>query len=107
MRSFKSIETTFIPRISTLEVGLEDEWELYPSDVTMGSMLGEGAFGLVYKGYLKGPLTNTKVKPEFRNQIHIPIAMKLLKGMELLSNTFWSCDFFFLFLKIQRGAVKE
>jgi len=80
MRSFKSVESTGFPRINTFEIGLGDEWELCPSDVTMGNMLGEGAFGLVYKGYLKGPINNTKVKPEFRNQLHISIAMKLLKG---------------------------
>ncbi len=57
-----------------------DDWELFPSDIVVGESLGEGAFGEVYKGLLKGPLTCSKIKPEYRNAIHVSVAIKLLKG---------------------------
>jgi len=57
-----------------------DEWEISPSDITVDDKLGEGAFGEVYRGSLKGPLINNKVKPEFRNSLFLPVAIKLLKG---------------------------
>ena len=43
--------------------------------------LGEGAFGEVYKGVVKGPLKCSKLRPSLRNAIAIPVAIKLLKGM--------------------------
>ena len=60
-----------------------DEWEVPPSCVTIDDKLGEGAFGEVYKGYLKGPLDNNKLKPEYRNSVFIAVAIKLLKGMRI------------------------
>ena len=83
MMATKNIETPILLKIDYCETVIGDDWELSASDITVEEMLGEGAFGMVYKGYIKGPLTNSKVKPEFRNNIHIPVAMKLLKGKVL------------------------
>ena len=59
-----------------------DDWELLPMDILIDETLGEGAFGEVYKGFLKGPITCSKVKPSYRNAVHLPVAIKLLKGKE-------------------------
>jgi hypothetical protein len=57
-----------------------DDWEVPPSDIIVDVSLGEGAFGEVYKGFLKGPITCSKVKPKYRNGVHVSVAIKLLKG---------------------------
>lgn len=57
-----------------------DEWEIPPSEVIIEDPLGEGAFGEVYKGVVKGPLTCSHLKPTLRNAICTPVAIKLLKG---------------------------
>ncbi len=65
-----------------------DPWELDRASITVEDKedkLGQGAFGVVNKGYIRGPLLNNKVKVEFRNASHIPVAIKMLKS-ESLSN---------------------
>lgn len=57
-----------------------DDWEVSPTDIVVDVTLGEGAFGEVYKGFLKGPITCSKVKPTYRNAVHVSVAIKLLKG---------------------------
>ena len=57
-----------------------DGWEVLPSEVVVDETLGEGAFGKVYKGFVKGPITCAKVKPSYRNAVHVAVAIKLLKG---------------------------
>lgn len=49
-----------------------DHWELLPDQIVLqnGKVLGEGAFGLVRKGYLKDPKGNG----------HSIVAVKMLKG---------------------------
>ena len=78
--SASQIEKNFMADFELLNTAVKDEWELCPSDITVNQMMGEGAFGEVYRGFLKGPLNNVKVKAEFRNAISIPVAIKLLKG---------------------------
>ena len=82
--SYSSKENPAVLEVDSIDNSLSDEWELSPSDVTVDKLLGEGAFGEVYSGYLKGPLANNKVKPEFRNALHLPVAIKLLKGNTLI-----------------------
>lgn len=107
MMAPKNMEMPIMLKIDYCETMIGDDWELSASDITVMEMLGEGAFGLVYKGYIKGPLINSKVKPEFRNKVHIPVAMKLLKG-EGFSLIFFS-PFLILFLSVQTlpGEVRD
>ena len=69
------------PHLPTAALTLDD-WEVAPSDIVVDDSLGEGAFGEVYKGFLKGPITCSKVKPQYRNAVHVGVAIKLLKGTE-------------------------
>ena len=52
-----------------------DDWELHPSDIIMGKMLGEGAFGQVYIGFLTEHGKSSKVQCKSTT-----IAIKILKG---------------------------
>ena len=56
-----------------------DEWEIPASEVIMEMQLGEGAFGEVYKGVVKCPITNPKVRLSVKNSLCTPVAVKLLK----------------------------
>ena len=67
-------ETTF--NLSSLQ---RDEWEISANEVIMEKLLGEGAFGEVYKGVIKCPIVNPKVKLSAKNPICTPVAIKLLK----------------------------
>ena len=46
----------------------------------MENHLGEGAFGLVFKGMIQGTLRNPKLSQKLKQRIGLPIAVKLLKG---------------------------
>ena len=65
-----------------------DEWEIPANEVIMEKQLGEGAFGEVYKGVIKCPIVNPKVKLSAKNPICTPVAIKLLK-CECLFATYW------------------
>ena len=56
-----------------------DEWEIPASEVIMEKLLGEGAFGEVYKGIIKCPIVNPKVRSSAKSSICTPVAIKLLK----------------------------
>ena len=64
-----------------------DKWELSPDNITIEKQICEGFFGKVYKGTVKGPLDNPKLKPHLRNAINVSVAIKLLKGR--LSFVLW------------------
>ena len=59
---------------------MADEWEVPPSELIVEQSLGEGAFGEVYKGILKGPIACTKVRPTQRKAVFTEVAIKLLKS---------------------------
>ena len=46
----------------------------------MENHLGEGAFGLVFKGMIQGTLRNPNVSQKLKHRIGLPIAVKLLKS---------------------------
>ena len=64
----------------TEEPLLTDEWEVPQGEIIVESSLGEGAFGEVYKGILKGPIVCSKVRPSQRKAIFTEVAIKLLKS---------------------------
>lgn len=57
-----------------------DDWELPPNQVIVEDNIGEGAFGEVLKGTVKGPLSNPKVPAALKSAICIPVAIKMLKS---------------------------
>ena len=67
------------PSGMSLNVPHFDEWEIPASEVIMEKLLGEGAFGEVYKGLVKCPITNPKVRSSSKSSICTPVAIKLLK----------------------------
>ena len=67
------------PSAMSLNSPLVDEWEIPASEVIMEKLLGEGAFGEVYKGLVKCPITNPKVRSSSKSSICTPVAIKLLK----------------------------
>lgn len=65
--------------LTPMEATLTDEWEVAPSEIIVDRSLGEGAFGEVYKGILKGPISCSKVRPSMRAAVSLEVAIKLLK----------------------------
>ena len=61
-----------------------DEWEIPAGQVIIENRLGEGCFGEVYQGTIKGPINNSKIQASLKNTICPVVAIKLLKG-ELIS----------------------
>ena len=50
----------------------------------MEKLLGEGAFGEVYKGLVKCPITNPKVRSSSKGSLCTPVAIKLLKCKHII-----------------------
>lgn len=67
-----------------------DEWEIPAGQVIIENRLGEGCFGEVYQGTIKGTISNPKIQASLKNTICPVVAIKLLK-----SKNFDPClDFF-------------
>ena len=64
------INYLLLPQVPTTDVIVEDH-------------LGEGAFGLVFKGIIRGPLRNPKLSSKMKKSIGLPVAIKLLKGRKV------------------------
>ena len=56
-----------------------DDWEIPASQVMIEKRLGEGCFGEVYQGIIKGPISNPKVQASLKNIMCPIVAIKLLK----------------------------
>lgn len=69
-----------VPRVSDMKRH-SDMWELLPSDIVVGNLLGEGAFGEVYEGVLTRRIRNNKIKHYYKNAATTIVAVKILKGM--------------------------
>ena len=54
-----------------------DSWEISPDYIIMDCMLGEGQFGQVYKGMIKGIVNN----PYFKGSDASFVAVKILRGL--------------------------
>lgn len=61
-----------------------DEWEIPAGLVVIEKRLGEGCFGEVYQGVVKGPINNSKVQASLKNVICPVVAIKLLKCKSLI-----------------------
>lgn len=68
-----------------------DKWEIPANLVVIEKKLGEGCFGEVFQGVVKGPINNSKVQPSFKNAMCPVVAIKLLKceDMDLLYCCMW------------------
>ena len=64
----------------TLASPQRDDWEIPANEVIIEDSLGEGAFGEVYKGVVKCPIINPKVRSSVKNAFCTPVAIKLLKS---------------------------
>lgn len=62
----------------------KDCWEIQPHRLVLQSLLGEGAFGLVRKGWLK----------ELKGNTLLPVAVKMLKGNTPFRNKIKPLHFF-------------
>ena len=66
-------------KLHLFDAPMLDEWEIPACDVIINDRLGEGCFGEVYKGMIKGPINNPKVPVSLKNVICPTVAIKLLK----------------------------
>ena len=56
---------------------MDDEWEIPPVALDVEKELGEGAFGEVYKGVVRGPIPGSRT---MKDSIGSVVAIKYLKG---------------------------
>ena len=56
---------------------MDDEWEIPPITLDVDKQLGEGAFGEVYKGVIRGPIPGSRT---MKDSIGSVVAIKYLKG---------------------------
>ena len=77
------------------------------SEVIVEDRLGEGAFGEVFKGIIKGPLHNPKISSVLKQTIGIPVAIKLLKRESYVKPCSWNSLTFYgdLDFKLQSKIV--
>ena len=61
----------------TLTTTYVDEWEIPVGSVIVEDKFGEGCFGEVHKGVVKGPLPSTRT---MKSNICVAVAIKMLKS---------------------------
>ena len=57
---------------------MEDEWEIPVIALETEKQLGEGCFGMVFKGFVRGPIPGSRT---MKDSIHATVAIKHLKGI--------------------------
>ena len=60
-----------------------DEWEIPVNKVIIETKFGEGCFGEVHKGFVRGPIPNS---PTMKGSICIAVAIKTLKSKSTVPN---------------------
>ena len=60
---------------------MEDEWEIPPVTLEVEKPLGEGCFGQVYRGFVRGPIPGSRT---MKDSICTTAAIKYLKGKKAL-----------------------
>ena len=75
----------YSPDLVKLLPSRRDKWELFGSHFKVGTKLGEGNFGQVYKGTLSrnvamAPVKKHILKVATERKSHYTVAIKLLKG---------------------------
>ena len=70
--------------------------------VYLDKKLGEGAFGEVYKGTIRGPIQNPKISFALQHTLGVTVAIKVLKRTYICTYASYVCDqsryrFFFRF----------
>ena len=66
-------------KLQLLEPPQLDDWEIPASDVIINERLGEGCFGEVFMGVVKGRINNPKVQASLKGVVCPTVAVKLLK----------------------------
>ena len=62
-----------------------DKWEIASKNVFFETSIGEGAFGVVSKGIIRGPIVNSKVRMTVKQSFCTPVAIKTLKSKKIFS----------------------
>ena len=70
-------ENTFRAPLELFQEQEMDEWEIPVSSVIVESKFGEGCFGEVHKGIVRGPLPSTR---SMKTNICVAVAIKMLKS---------------------------
>ena len=58
-----------------------DQWEIPVNKVIIETKFGEGCFGEVHKGFVRGPIPNS---PTMKGSICIAVAIKTLKSKHVV-----------------------
>ena len=66
-----------------------DKWEIPACDVIISNRLGEGYFGAVHRGVIKGPINNPKIPASLKNMLCPTVAIKFLKRESNCSEFKW------------------
>lgn len=68
-----------------------DTWEAPAQCIIIDQRLGEGSFGEVYRGIVRGDYSNPHLAAYHRQKLHPYVAVKLLKGKlnSCFSDTFY------------------
>ena len=64
--------------VANEETAIGNAWEIPLEFIVREYQLGEGTFGKVAKGFIRGPIPGTYT---MKNRLHATVAIKFLKGI--------------------------